>query len=854
VSHAPTLLRRVLDQAGGGAETGYVLVLDGEGLEDLPATMPTRSSSYAVHRTSTEVGLRHLLWKARRAPVIAVLPGELAKRLPPDILRRAQNQRVHALSPNDVLDVVLGVRVIGADTPYLQELALEYIEQLGPALSRQTLPTVVDRRLLTELLVDVSVGEKVRTASAAELLASWVREPPTWSVNVRRLVSEALPSLHADEGRLLAWMLGAPDRPRLLIIHGAVLSVDAEEVPRPAWGPLWQAAAEPPIETDRRVVRRTACSLAVDALAILGDVAAPLLAQADRIGRETLTPKVLETSRILPLAFADRCATLAKQASEGKAIPATDMAWLSAHRAASMHGEDLAVLDSIARLSRYLDQPVASKDDVLDQVIEYQRSGAFADLAVLHLRRALAGCGRYHAEAAKVIVAIRARRDADNERFARTLAASYEAALHRESVTPLHRAWKRVVAPLWQNDPGARLLIVVLDGCTYALSLEIIYRLSQDGSLPMGIAPAKDGRVAGLPALAPLPTVTSHARGALFLGEIPQDPLVAETVFRDQQEAKTDKARFAQNAALGDRTRRLFLKGDLADGGQALLEAIADESVAVVGAVFNAVDDQIGSANTGAMIRISPEDIVAFKPSLHAAIRAGRRVLLTADHGHSAFIDKSLRVGQGPTSRFVVLAANDPVPDGFIEIDLKGLGGPPARRAFAWRSGVYLGGAQVGFHGGCGLEEMVVPLAWIEQDGLQADEPDWWFGGGALPVERELARPVVPPIVTPSRRDRAILAGQYDLFHPASRADRLPLPPELLKKLSEDQKSVLVLLKENGSARASELAERLRKSPGRLNGLMRTLRRTLHAEGVVLYTDEVLPTGETLYRYTEGVE
>ena len=58
-----------------------------------------------------------------------------------------------------------------------------------------------------------------------------------------------------------------------------------------------------------------------------------------------------------------------------------------------------------------------------------------------------------------------------------------------------------------------------------------------------------------------------------------------------------------------------------------------------------------------------------------------------------------------------------------------------------------------------------------------------------------------------------------------------------------------MLLRENGSARASELAERLKKNPGRLNGLMRALRRTLHAEGHVLFTDEVLPSGETMYRY-----
>ena len=67
--------------------------------------------------------------------------------------------------------------------------------------------------------------------------------------------------------------------------------------------------------------------------------------------------------------------------------------------------------------------------------------------------------------------------------------------------------------------------------------------------------------------------------------------------------------------------------------------------------------------------------------------------------------------------------------------------------------------------------------------------------------------------------------------------------------MSEDEKAALVLLCENGSARASELAARLKKNPGRLIGLMVQLRRTLHTHNLTLFTDEHLPTGETLYRY-----
>jgi hypothetical protein len=856
------LLRRLLELAGGPAESGYVLVIEGAGLEDLPERLKTSKADYAVHRVGTEIGLRHLLWKARGAPLIAVLPEALAHRVQkaPDLMRRARNQRVHALAANDVLELLLGVRVVGADAPHMQELALDHVEQIGTALSAQTLPTVVDRRLLTELLVDASVGEAVRSRSAGELLADWVQEPPTWSANVGRLVRDALPTLHGDDGRLLAWALLEPEqRPRALVLHGAVLSVTGEQLPKAAWGPLWQAATEAPIEMDRRILRRHLCRLAEDALAALGEASAPLLAEADRLGRSSLTPSELATSRVLPLAFADRCHALAEGAAAGKAIPAEEMAWLASHRAAGMHKADLAVLEEIARLSRYLDKPSAPQASVLEQVRGWQRDGAFADLAAMQLRRALAGSAHHHTQADAVLARVRARRDAENRHFAETLAVGYEAALHHAGVVPLHRLWKRVVAPVWQSDPDAALYLVVLDGCSYPVFLELLHALSQDGSFPMGAPPDRDGHVNGLPALAPLPTVTSHARGAIFLGELPQDPLVAETVFRDQEETKTDKARFNQNAALAGRSRRLFLKGDLADAGQALLHALEDPSVAVVAAVFNAVDDQIGSANTGAVLRLRPEDIMGFKPSLRAALKAGRRVLLTADHGHSPFLSKGHRVGAGKTPRHVSLAAADRAPEGFMEIDVGALGGTPERRAYAWRSGAYLGNPQVGFHGGCALEEMAVPLAWIERDGLPADEPSWWFGHGAPSAQavRESEVPPAPPLVTPQPSDSIADAPrtaaqrkrQMSLFDPADRAGSLGLATEVLDGLSDQEKAVLVLLKDNGTARTNELAAQLGKQPGRINGLMRKLRRTLHASGLVLFSDEGLPGGETLYRW-----
>lgn len=124
----------------------------------------------------------------------------------------------------------------------------------------------------------------------------------------------------------------------------------------------------------------------------------------------------------------------------------------------------------------------------------------------------------------------------------------------------------------------------------------------------------------------------------------------------------------------------------------------------MIAAVFNAVDDRIGSHDTGAAWRMQVEDVTGLVPALQAALDTGRKVLVTADHGHTPFRGTALRVGNGSTPRYVRLKPGEDVPDGFVEIDCGDLAGEPGRTAFAWRSGVYRGQVQVGFHGGCSLE------------------------------------------------------------------------------------------------------------------------------------------------------
>ncbi|QRK05238.1 BREX-2 system phosphatase PglZ [Archangium violaceum] len=849
------LLRKIIELAGGPAERGYVLALDGEFLSGVPERLDFPRYSYTVCRPGSELGLRRLILRAGGEPFIALLGEKLARNLPADLLRRSRGKRVHSVDVNDVLTLALRTPVVGADAE-TKELALRYVNELRDAMRGRTLPTVIDRRMLDELLLDACVDARIRSVKAGRLLANWLRELPRGEPAVMSLLRRTLPTLHGGEGRVLAWALEEPrNRLSALVVHGALLEIP-EEMPPSVWGLLQGVDSHSTVQLTPESFRATVKGLAQDALEELGDQAGAFLSKAESLGRSHLTPKVLEKSRLLPLGLEVRLRRLAEQAARGEPIPGAEVDELRTHRATRHKEGELRVLEEMARLSRYLEEPPSVEEDVATRVRRYQESGAFADWAALRLRRALANTAELQKEAQAVLSQYRARRDEENLAFARLLAGGYVRALHAPGVVPLHRMWGEVAARAQQTP----LYVVVLDGCSYPVFLELLDELAQEPLEPIGLVELESARLErahGMPALAPLPTVTSHARGALFLGEIPRDPFRAELLWREQEERVTDPARFRQNEALGARSRRLFLKGDLADGAQALRAALGDASLEVVAAVFNAVDDQIGSANTGAAFRVRAADIAGFIPSLKAALSAGRRILLTADHGHTPFWTRELHAGAGASARWSELPDGATPPEGFIALELEGLGGTPGRKAFAWKMGVHLGSPQVGFHGGCSLEEMVVPLAWLGRQGVAADEPAWWLGRTRPQVAEVVARPEPRPAPQPkpavatatSRLQGDLFDARATVAAVAAGASTLGLAGNVLELLDAAERAALVVLAQNGSARSTDLAPRIGKQPGRVAGFMTQLNRKLHRVGVTFFKTETLPTGDVQYHH-----
>lgn len=72
---------------------------------------------------------------------------------------------------------------------------------------------------------------------------------------------------------------------------------------------------------------------------------------------------------------------------------------------------------------------------------------------------------------------------------------------------------------------------------------------------------------------------------------------------------------------------------------------------------------------------------------------------------------------------------------------------------------------------------------------------------------------------------------------------------EIERLLSEEQREALALLREIGTARTTELARALKRSPVRVSGFMRRLKHSLYAQGHRVIRDEPLAGGEILYRY-----
>ncbi|MGH9186274.1 MAG: BREX-2 system phosphatase PglZ, partial [Acidimicrobiales bacterium] len=395
--------------------------------------------------------------------------------------------------------------------------------------------------------------------------------------------------------------------------------------------------------------------------------------------------------------------------------------------------------------------------------LAYARDGAWLDAA-----RTVVSRGDPDPELAGVLSVITADADRyrvdDGRRFAAAVAASAATAVPAQLVG-VESVLDRVVVLVAQVKP---LLLVVMDGMGWPTFTEFVGGIEAQGWTPWRRdAPDWPATVA----VAALPTVTEVSRTSLFAGRLRSG---------DQE---SERRAFAAHDGLRTVTGsgpppELYHKRDLRAGGldtlpAGVLDAVADERRRVVGVVLNNIDERlkdVAQPADGWELR----DLDPLRYLLDEARRAGRAVILTADHGHVLDRDAPAGIGGGGGERWRL--PDPPAGEGELLVTGPRVVAEGNRVVLPWHEQLRYGSRRNGYHGGLTPRELLVPLIVLCADDLPADDlwapvairrPEWWDPPGAVRLA-----PVRAPVRVPVPDEPPTLFDQPPAAVPAAE----PLP------------------------------------------------------------------------------
>lgn len=443
--------------------------------------------------------------------------------------------------------------------------------------------------------------------------------------------------------------------------------------------------------------------------------------------------------------------------------------YLSAHRLdrALRRSEHAEARKMAARLSAWLlarrVRPQLAEhgtpwQPAIDLARRYTEEGGFLDWARQSLRGMRGAGDALMAAVRRLYEAVDAVARADDERFAKAYVAWVEAGKPSNEVVPIEHVTKRVVAQFLKGGEHRRLLLVLMDGMSYAAAVQVLQRLREQRrwSPIAWRMPGWNGQLPIPPVLAVAPTLTEVSRAALFAG-------VADPRFGDQGTDKDD-ARWSSNPHVrefvGEEPLKVFFRREIHAGHELIDEvkqAVAGDQ-RVVAVVVNAIDEQLkGSLQVA--VDYSKTPILPLEALLSAADGAERAVLLVADHGHVAgdamrVAGGRIPVGREGGARWRALTEGEQPQDG--EVLLPRTSWKPrgaAGIAALWDTALANRAPHYGEHGGLSLAEAVAPAfligpEWLDRvtgDDVELScrvlpEPDWW----ALKIARPAAAPVAP--------------------------------------------------------------------------------------------------------------
>ena len=712
--------------------TDLVLLRVHPALDDAPPSALIGGEIWRIARVTGELTLRDALPGAGK--VVAIVPKGFVPAA--DVMGRCWLRHPLDLRPDDVVAGLTGRPCEAIGDESLAATITDALDLLRMHADRFSQHGPVSAAEIRAVLISATLGADARLDREPDwvLLSRWIREGLP-QARLPELLGRALIEAHPRTGRFLGWTARTGNIPALLAA-GALddaLAVQVADVPSPR-------------STLERQDLRTLVDQAVrDAFRMAPEKTKAALAVAERVLHQAGHAEVDPARMPLVKGALDRAIHDAAQGCLAGTPPEDSV--LAAFGASLFAGESartIAQLRDVARLLRAsgagaFEVPTGASGDVAAWGRFARDHVAWMDLALRRVRRGLEAMPDLVETASRAALAkALSQRDAWNRAFALRLAADWPKVSANKELTGglgLHQIAKCVVAPLLAA--GHRVLLVVLDGCDLSTFLEMLL----DGGAPVGLrlpslegSPFRDAVVAAgefQVGVSPVPTVTSHSRRALFAGEIRNDGALQDTESVVANSA-ADLTAFNRNDALAGVSRRLLLKGELGDGRPLIDLLTATDGPRLVATVFNAIDDALSSKETTPLGQFTFTGLgVRAAEALALASAKGWTILLTADHGHTPCIGAAGFEGSRKVSSSALGQRFDAVAsEGAVTFEAGPLPRTPLHLLTA--VGAWHGQQHRGFHGGAGLEEVCVPLAFLgtvaDGEGRPA-APAWWWTG-----------------------------------------------------------------------------------------------------------------------------
>jgi hypothetical protein len=552
--------------------------------------------------------------------------------------------------------------------------------------------------------------------------------------------------------------------------------------------------------------------------------------------------RVLETgvdARLTALAEA-LLAALAGPDTSALAAVEEALDGVSRHGRKENRESEIRTAEDAVRLARWLATPEEPPSTLAGAATQMLRSWAWADRALASIARpATARTPRLGEACATLWERARNRRAGLDADFARRLAAWTEASSATGDLVLVENLQTRIARPVADKRSP---VIVVLDGMTAAIAAQLAGELTGRGGW-LEVGRRQDGRE---PALATVPSVTGFSRASLLSGAL---------VTGGQ-----DRERSGFAAFWGRRKSALFHKADLVpEPGRPLAAAVSKVITAtdtVVGVVLNTIDDALDKGKTGDL-HWNVEEIPYLRPVLDDARRAGRPVILTADHGHVLDLGKPVSA-PAENARY---RAGTPGPG---EIAVRGprviVGGGEVVAAVD--EAIHYTPKRAGYHGGASPAEVVIPVitllpsdsllpsGWVIYD-HRGHAPIWWNAPARTAAPGAELRQETKP--TAVRRKRAEAPAETALFTVTEVAvtslgarvtasARMTAQRQFARRAPDDasvSRLIEALAQAGGRLTTTEAATAVGESPVRMSGYLAQITRLLNVDGyAVLQTKD----------------